>query len=162
MSNIGDRGYLGPNVTLSTFGPMLKRKSENPHATLITLFLNAVMEETNLGEHLHLQMANEMKKAKRYLPATPPPTSESCPEFVRFIEACMYFRDFDIPFGRFVRSCRLDEIAKAAGIEMKPKNTIIDKWPMRLRSNATQEEFDLILGSGHVGFERYIEWKSLV
>ncbi len=42
MGNISDEGYLGINMTLKTFAPLLQPVSINPHATLITLFLNAV------------------------------------------------------------------------------------------------------------------------
>lgn len=44
LSNIADLGWVGPKAALMTFGPLLKLPSENPHATLLTLFLNAVHE----------------------------------------------------------------------------------------------------------------------
>lgn len=44
------------------------------------------------------------------------------------------------------------------------ENTIVEKWPMRLKKKAgqpgAQEEFDLLLGTGH-GNERYVEWQSV-
>ncbi|KAL8672315.1 MAG: hypothetical protein Q9224_007585, partial [Gallowayella concinna] len=41
VSNIADEAYLGLRKTLATFVPLLKKQSINPHATLLTLFLNA-------------------------------------------------------------------------------------------------------------------------
>ncbi|KAL8811818.1 MAG: hypothetical protein Q9200_001490 [Gallowayella weberi] len=38
VSNIADEAYLGLRKTLATFAPLLKKKSKNPHAALLTLF----------------------------------------------------------------------------------------------------------------------------
>ncbi|UKZ69119.1 uncharacterized protein TrAtP1_010132 [Trichoderma atroviride] len=44
------------------------------------------------------------------------------------------------------------------------ENTVVEKWPMRLKKKAgqpgAQEEFDLLFGSGH-GNERYVEWQTV-
>ncbi|KAL5325418.1 hypothetical protein ACEPPN_006543 [Leptodophora sp. 'Broadleaf-Isolate-01'] len=44
VSNICDRGYVGPGKTLSTFSLLLKSKTTNPKAILLMLFLNAIGE----------------------------------------------------------------------------------------------------------------------
>jgi hypothetical protein len=44
---------------------------------------------------------------------------------------------------------------------MKKKNTVIEKWPLRLKKGATKEEFRILHSSGHVGSERYVEWKRV-
>lgn len=44
MANICDAGYLGIRNTLSLLSPLLQLPQENPHATFITLFINAVKE----------------------------------------------------------------------------------------------------------------------
>ncbi len=87
-------------------------------------------------------------------------SSSSSPEFIRFMSAEVLFWDFDELFRRFTRESRLDEITKVAGLTMKSKNTIVQPWPMRIKENATQREFDVLLASGHVGSERYVEWKN--
>ena len=81
-------------------------------------------------------------------------------DVVRFLSAQVFFRDFDELFGRFREECGLDECSTAAGLTMKSKNTIVHAWPMRIGKNATQREFDVLMASGHVGSERYVEWKS--
>ena len=86
--------------------------------------------------------------------------SRSNPEFIRFMSAEILFRDFDELFSRFKSECRLDEISKATRLKMKSKNTIVQPWPMRIKENATQREFHVLLASGHIGSERYVEWKN--
>jgi hypothetical protein len=54
-----------------------------------------------------------------------------------------------------------EAIVKEVRLEMKEKNTVIEKWPMRLKKEATKEDFDILNASGHMGSERYVEWKSL-
>lgn len=44
VSNIADRGYLGVHRTIYLMIPLLQAPSLNPHATLITLFMNVVEE----------------------------------------------------------------------------------------------------------------------
>ncbi|GKZ84787.1 hypothetical protein AnigIFM56816_010342 [Aspergillus niger] len=44
VSNVSDQGYLGIHRTLNATVPLLQTPVDNPHATLITFFLNAVDE----------------------------------------------------------------------------------------------------------------------
>ena len=81
---------------------------------------------------------------------------------VRILSAQPLFRDFDDLFNRFKSECGLDEISKAAQLTLKSENTIVRPWPLRLRKNATQREFEILFASGHTGAERYVEWKSAV
>ena len=47
--NISDAGYMGIRATISSLAPLLQPRRVNPHATLITLFLNAVMQLVKMG-----------------------------------------------------------------------------------------------------------------
>ena len=53
----------------------------------------------------------------------------------------------------------------SVGLMVKEENTIIEKWPMRLKLSlpqpGAQEEFDILQASGHSGNERYVEWKRV-
>ena len=162
VSNIADRGYLGPEITLATFGPLLKRKPENPHATIVALFLNAVHEV--YSQHGYLKpKRSDMERLVSYIPMTRDmvqDSSRSNADAVRLLSAQLLFRDFDDLFNRFISECRMDEISQAAQLTMKSENTIVHPWPLRLRKNATQREFELRFASGHTGSERYVEWKS--
>ncbi|MCJ1307220.1 hypothetical protein MMC25_000866 [Agyrium rufum] len=165
VSNIGDRGYLGPQMTLATFGPLLKIKAENPHATLLLLFLNAIHEVSTAEDHLG-SMKPEIERIRKYLELDPAvfrnrDGMKYSADFHRFNDGRLMFRDFDKLFSRFHQECQLDKIGEAVGLEMKWKNTIIEPWPMRIKKNATQDEFNFLLGSSHTGSERYVEWRSL-
>lgn len=138
MSNIGDRGYIGPQTTIGTFGPLVKDKIHNPHATLLALFLNAVHEE--FGELDSLKaIKSESDHLRRYLPLNPT-MLQSGGEFkadsLRFNDARMMVRDFDALFHRFMHECQFPEISRAAGLAAKTTNTIIEPWPMRLKKRA--------------------------
>ena len=50
MSNICDGGYIGIRNTLSLLSPLLQTPGQNPHATFITLFINAVKEAVKWGD----------------------------------------------------------------------------------------------------------------
>jgi hypothetical protein len=43
VSNITDQPYLGTYQTLTLLSPLLQSPTKNPHATLISLYLNAVV-----------------------------------------------------------------------------------------------------------------------
>jgi hypothetical protein len=79
----------------------------------------------------------------------------------RFVDTTILFCDFDELFQRFMNECPIKEIGNMVGLEMKSKNTIIEPWPMRLKMNATQDEFDVLLASDQNGSERYVEWKRI-
>lgn len=146
---------------LSTFGPLLKKQTENPHATLIGLFLNAIDEEDSQSL---ASLKSDLSYLSRFLPITPNFVrrgDKSDADFLRLIFARDMVRDVDAIFGRYMKKHRFKEITRDAGLAMKSKNTIIPPFPMRLPKNATQKEFDLLLASAHTGSERYVEWKRL-
>lgn len=56
------------------------------------------------------------------------------------------------------------DAASSAGVEMKERHTIIQPWPLRVNGSShptreDKEDFKLLLGSAHIGHERYVEWK---
>jgi hypothetical protein len=57
------------------------------------------------------------------------------------------------------------ERSRAMGLMIKEENTIIEKWPLRLKLSlpqpGAQEEFDILQASDHSGSERYVEWKRI-
>ena len=69
------------------------------------------------------------------------------------------FWSFDELFSCFKCECRLDEISEATGLKIKSKNTIVQPWPTRIKENA-QHDFNVLLASGHIGSERYVEWEN--
>ena len=130
----------------------------------MALFLNAVHEVYAPLDYLS-SMHSDMDRLRAYIPITRQmgtDSNRSNPDLIRFMSAQVLIRDFDELFARFKSECRLDEITKAMGLEMNSKNTIVQPWPMRIAETATQREFDVLLASGHIGSERYVEWKLAV
>jgi hypothetical protein len=131
---------------------------------ILTLFLNAVDEVSTDMDQVSSFIAG-LDRLQQYLRVTPntfQTRNNSSAELVRLIKACDMFCNYDELFQRFMNECPIQESANAVGLEMKSKNTIIDPWPWRLKSNAMQKEFDLLLASGLTGSERYVEWKSML
>jgi hypothetical protein len=123
--------------------------------------LNAIYEVFTSAVEARL-MKSELGRISRYLQA-PQILDGDCdnPDLLKYPEARILVRDNDALFERYMRMHHFEVIAKEVGVEMKEENTVIEKWPMRLKKGATKEEFDILNGSGHVGTERYVECKSL-
>ncbi len=83
-------------------------------------------------------------------------------DLIKITGARATFKDFDRLWKRYTKDCQLHESGRARGMIMKKENTIVPKWPLRLKKNATQAEFDRLQASGHTGWERYVEWKRAV
>ncbi|PQE03580.1 MYND finger family protein [Rutstroemia sp. NJR-2017a BVV2] len=163
VSNIGDRGYLGPEKLLKTFSPLLKRKSQNPHATILGLFLNAARECLTTRDEL-MFMPVESQQVMKYMPISRDSLTNRTPgnaDTVKFVNALAFFRDYDMLFDRFMKECSLEQLSEATGLRIKKNNTLIEKWPLRLIPGSSQEDFDDILASNHTGSERYVEWESM-
>lgn len=87
MSNISDAGWLGIHHTLGLILPLLQTPLENPHATLITLFMNAV-DETLTDQDKLRDMTSNLSTSKRlfeYLSPKggPRPASPYDPLFIK-------------------------------------------------------------------------------
>ncbi|KAJ5041979.1 hypothetical protein J3E74DRAFT_448661 [Bipolaris maydis] len=70
ISNVCDRGYVGPHTCLQLFSQLLKPISQNPNATLLMLFINAAVEvdhEVNPQGDLQ-SLAPAMERLKEYIP----------------------------------------------------------------------------------------------
>lgn len=58
-----------------------------------------------------------------------------------------------------------EQISTELRVEMKKNNTVVEKWPTRLKfqpgQNGAEEEFRLNLGSNFTNIERYVEWRKV-
>lgn len=125
VSNICDRGYLGIKEALALFGPRLCPRQSNPHATLITLFLNAV-EQSFSPMDRYQDLMETMKKLSQYLPLTTSPNANpNDAESLRFSAAGTLVRDVDKYFDRYMKFEDFHGAGEAAGVRMKPKNTVV-------------------------------------
>ncbi|KAI1349390.1 hypothetical protein F5Y01DRAFT_327459 [Xylaria sp. FL0043] len=175
VSNICDSAYLGIATTLETFGPLLRGQSANPHATLITAFLNAVHEiKMEDGKKRLIAALNDdtldTEIAWKYIDFTAPTGTRAEMEerilnhFIKISSAEKLVSDMDKYFNWYMNKYRFARAASYARVEMKEKHTIIPPWPLRFNGSLyptqkDKEDFKLLLGSGHAGHERYAEWK---
>ncbi|KAK9443069.1 MYND finger family protein [Metarhizium brunneum] len=160
-SNIADTPYLGPERCVSLLGTLLKEPQTNPHATLITLFMNAVPETVTKRDE-YASLREELSHVTKYL--TPSFSIAPYDADRLRIDSCRdMVRNNDKFFDRYMNACRFNEFSSRLKLEMKSHHTIIDKWALRIRKRpnqaGAQEEFLRIMGSGHEGCERYVEWR---
>ena len=68
VSNICDGGFVGIHQTISLFAPLLQTNTANPHATIITLFINAVREVVKRNGD---RDAGNLTELQKYIPFRP-------------------------------------------------------------------------------------------
>ncbi|KEY72821.1 hypothetical protein S7711_04410 [Stachybotrys chartarum IBT 7711] len=162
-ANIADAGYVRIGKTLSLLSSLLQSPRQNPHATLITVFLNAVWEIYKMGAD-----SNGLPNARllmEYLPIQGERAlSPNSADMLRIWDARSQTMDADKYFNEYRTLFRFDQVSAEAGVVEKHKNTVIEQWPMRLKlkrgQKGAQEEFRRLLGSNLTGLECYLEWKS--
>ncbi|KAL2293460.1 hypothetical protein FJTKL_05361 [Diaporthe vaccinii] len=169
VSNIADTGYMGIYWTLNCMIPLLQTPLDNPHATLITLFMNAVDENITDAEicaHMNTQDPT-MKRILQYLSFSPRQPIPNDPIIFKILAARGCVRTMTPPLtGKWYMA--KFEFAKApelVGAVVKTKHTVIEKWPFRLKLRpglrGAQEEFDRLFSSGVSSQECYLEWKRI-
>ncbi|OBT63191.1 hypothetical protein VE03_07739 [Pseudogymnoascus sp. 23342-1-I1] len=169
VANISDGGYLGIHRTVFFMVPLLQGPLVNPHATLITLFMNAVDENLTTRDQLSGMSPHspERKRLLKYLPTTNMgmTMNPSSPEIIKFLFARNIVVTYDHIFNRCVNNLEFSETAQCVGAAMKEKHTVIEKWPFKLKLRpgqpGAQKEFDRLLSGGVSGKERYVEWKRI-
>ena len=164
VSNIVDMPYLGLEVTLQTCGPLLRTAVENPHATLIALFMNAIHHaEKDLGDgYIENSFRLAMKKVVQFLPVKEAPINGTSVAMVRMMLAKDIFRDLDHLFTHYMKLTNFGKASREVGMTMRTRNTVTDPWPLRFRKeygeSGAQEAFDRLMASSSSGNERYVEW----
>ncbi|KAI3324399.1 hypothetical protein HD806DRAFT_522187 [Xylariaceae sp. AK1471] len=163
VSNICDFCWVGTRETLVRLSSLLQTQQQNPHATLIAVYLNAVGEMVKRSSQED-QVPN-MKLLSKYLPFKPtfPLPSPEGAELYKIWDARSLVTDGDKFFNRYMANLDLRQISADSGLVMKKTNTIVDKWPTQLKLKpgdpGARKEFDLLLASSFTGYERYVEWK---
>ncbi|KAK3615501.1 hypothetical protein LTR22_027412 [Elasticomyces elasticus] len=167
VSNIADVGYLGLGRTVGYLGPLLQRPQENLHATLITLFMNAIGETVSDSEQMRIVKA-EMKQVLQYrslirttLLYDGQSIMASCArDLVKDVD-----KYFDQYMGIEMKKFGFHEVPQYLSMVKKDRHTVIEKWPLRLQlrphQRGAKEEFATLLSSAHTGNERYVEWKRI-
>lgn len=102
VSNIADTGYMGIYWTLNCMIPLLQTPLDNPHATLITLFMNAVDENITDAEicaHMNTQDPT-MKRILQYLSFSPRQPIPNDPIIFKILAARGCVTNYDSTFDR--------------------------------------------------------------
>ncbi|KAI0162352.1 hypothetical protein GGR57DRAFT_490006 [Xylariaceae sp. FL1272] len=180
VSNVGD--VLGFQPTLRTFGSLLQPQLANPHATLVMLFTAAVLKMKGKAPDV-VGMHAGIKRIGKYMPEmdlkgmgrqlSRPDVDRgdiaAAPSW-KLIRALEILGDVDSSFNLCMQELNFDQVASAAGLEMKARHTIVHQWPLRepiglgsvTSDSPTEqhlEQFKYLMGSNHTGSERYVEWK---
>lgn len=101
VSNISDGGYLGVHRTVALMVPLLQGPLVNPHATLITLFMNAVDENLTDQDRMADMMDEPMtSRLLKYLPPKTRAVNTSSPEVIKLSFARDIVAHFDRIFDR--------------------------------------------------------------
>lgn len=69
--------------------------------------------------------------------------------------------DLDKFFDSYVVEEKFEEAAAENGLEMVKRHTIVERWPLALKKDATQEDFALFLATGDGGLTRCCEWRRV-
>jgi hypothetical protein len=103
VSNVSDKGYVGIPLVLGHMMNLLREPHINPHATLVTLFMNAVDEtrtEQDQISEISLDSASSKRLVKYLPPRSIPNTSTHHPELIKFSYARDHVGSFDHIFDR--------------------------------------------------------------
>ena len=177
ISNICDRGYVGVDRTLQVFSPMLKPKTENPHATLLMLFMNAVTkEESKSGSDMfRVYQANEFmsgigsnifdiwqdRPCGRQLEEPPSLVDSSIFSYVMNM-----FGDFDGFFNKFLghpdphKAGSMNTLTRTHGMKVKMQHTIIEPGPFQITDSTTKAEFQIMISQSTTGHNCYMEFEN--
>lgn len=106
VSNLADDQFLGPIRTLACLAPLLQRRGDNPHATLIILHMNAVHETWKKSALDLVSNAATAKKNWKLVTAFvpfPEPFSMGTADFARADGATnLLIKDKEKHFKRYV------------------------------------------------------------
>ncbi|KAJ3506360.1 hypothetical protein NLJ89_g6911 [Agrocybe chaxingu] len=165
VSNTSDICYIGTEGTLSILGDLLKPYKQNPHATLITLFLNYVMDVPIPIETQKRTMRQNMKTIVSLLNAdgeVGPPKNKCDTATMKSITWKRYIEDRQNQWKEYSEVCRFDVISRQVGMKERVGRTIIEKMPYRVDKDKSIN--DVLKGVkrlsliGLTGHECYIEW----
>jgi hypothetical protein len=163
VSNITDLCWLGLHGTLNSVGQLLKSRDENPHAALISLFLNYHVDAELYQPSSQVELMMRVLEAIRLLPTkTPPPRGDFDPVDVKLCSWSSNFTDFDKAWNIYQHSNLFAGIARGAGMRQRLSGYIVASRPFRIRRTGDREsmveQLEKLSLSGLIGHEKYVEW----
>ncbi|TDZ38544.1 hypothetical protein C8035_v004783 [Colletotrichum spinosum] len=165
VSNMADGGQHEINFVLANMMPLLRSPFNNPNATLITLFLNAVDEMSIQKKHQRAPevIAEKHAHGGQYLPLVSKASRPALVnEYLRSYAVWRWVVNCDDLWEEHVKQNGFEACARRAGAEPK-EHTIVDEWPfiVKLAANDTDvtDEVVRLVRSSTSGSWRYVEWQ---
>lgn len=156
VSNTSDEKWLGIDKCLSLSNQYLN--PENPKATLITFFMQAIRDM----EH-PLQTAESqalMLRPELHQILLPKWINKSCKGQFMSTMASKVFRDLDSLFAHYQNTHLFFSKAIDHSMVEKDEHTIIEKHPYAIKITDSKEEIDYKrFQETNWGSERYMEWR---
>jgi hypothetical protein len=165
VSNIVDRCYVGIHDTLDLLGRLLKTRAENPHAALITLFMNYHEEQGFKVPPDSQAMDREVKEIMKLMSVSKP-RDQSDPVLLKVLEWRGYLQDFDKTWEQYKQVCFFDLTVQRSGMVPRAAARIIANRPYAIDLTGSKEDkvarFQAHDIAGLRGHERYVEWERAV
>ncbi|KAF3033830.1 hypothetical protein E8E12_004985 [Didymella heteroderae] len=173
-SNICDNVFLGTHRCLESFFTLLKPKSQNPHATLLLLYISAITE-TILSfpspERIKRTDSQGVMRIKKYMPVSPDFVALvrhdvdkkkliSHPDYISGSGNANRLIDWD-QLWDFYAQHLVYEAIDYYDLKIKDKHTIVEPWAFKAWPHATQKEFDDLRAGQTSGMERYLELERI-
>ncbi|KAG9234297.1 hypothetical protein BJ875DRAFT_424247 [Amylocarpus encephaloides] len=136
----------------TTFSRLLKSKSQNPHATLLTYHKEAFTHATG-SQHgcspqfLQLLDPDLKRAASYYVNSKTPggPIGEKSTPHKDILNHQSFARRYKELFETWVLESKLIERAKARGWTKETQTIVLEEWPCRLKDGASQLEFEAVI-----------------
>lgn len=159
VSNIADVDYVGTAQTLRSMAPLLN--AANAHATLITLYMNAV---PGIVENRKGDLMETMELVRKYIPKPMmPPLRLDVADSFRMGGLLSLIGPFDKYFEKYKAKEDFKRVAAMVGLVAKQRHTVVKPWPNRLTLEADEagatEALEALETSTHHGSEVYVEWQ---
>ncbi|KAF2741866.1 hypothetical protein M011DRAFT_413673, partial [Sporormia fimetaria CBS 119925] len=148
---------------IAIVAPLLQPKNVNPHATILTLYRNAVL--FTLAKYKEDPVIN-IENLSKFLPLHKPDGTEHDPHSADAFRVerarRLFVQNCDMWLQRFATNEFFEQIAKDRGLMVKERNTIMNPWPTGVgcgKRAGDKEGVEKILAMPWNGLERYVEWK---
>lgn len=135
LSNTTDAMYEGSNI-VNAFASFLKPPSQNPHATIISLYMNSLADimELMIGEGTITVVirANEVcKLVLRHELLLGPADRDDTAYIWKLDDAVTWSQDNEVLYDHFYHTV-LSYAGQSCSLVIKRPNTITKRWPFKL------------------------------
>ncbi|KAL6789154.1 hypothetical protein J3E68DRAFT_444007 [Trichoderma sp. SZMC 28012] len=154
VSNVCGREELSIRDTFQLFSGHLMDLADNPHATLMTWFVNAAKESKDArGNAQSLFTTFQLQLLYNNFNTKAPATHQ----LFTLLHVPILIDEY---FTHYMETREFEQNARESGMEMKSENTVVDKWPARPKNDDALSDHCLYLSTPHPLIERCVEWRK--